>query len=658
MKNLFLRLISIAALPSCIASCVKTVEEQPMQFEGRWAKIENHMTSEYIEFKADILTKYVSDEKKTVMDGTIWNSARSDFKEVMSGQYSVRDGIISVSGTELGKISFDGDNMTIGNDNYCRFYKFNGQFYNTISVQEIFECDYRAQSIGVCYKIAIPVQGAELYATSTSDWITDLSVTEGNISFDVLENNSGNGRESAIRLEYAGAEPRTISVIQSYSQSEIIVSPDFEITEEGGPQSIPVKIINPREDTELSVSCDADWIRDLKTEDGTIRFNAGKNTSGNIRETLISMDYKSAESRSVRVRQSTDLSEYTDLSADGTANCYIVSSPGTYMIPAIKGNSNEIIEFSSAEVIWESFGTSQVPQKGDLIKSISSAGTHILFSATSAKGNAVIAAKDNDGNILWSWHIWMTDRPEEQSYNNGAGTVLDRNLGATSSEPGNIGTYGLFYQWGRKDPFLGSAVLYSVQYQKAGSTITWPVPEESTATTGTIGYTIAHPTTFISTASTGKDWYYSKGNPENSRWMPEKTIYDPCPPGYRVPDGGEDGIWATALETSPEYREDTSSFDNDGKGFNFGSSGNMSKKLSGQTSVCWYPSAGYLNTKGSLYNIGYAGYYWSCTPHSEYANRFYARDFHFFGKDQCWIYPAGRNIRTIAASVRCVKEGE
>ena len=47
----------------------------------------------------------------------------------------------------------------------------------------------------------------------------------------------------------------------------------------------------------------------------------------------------------------------------------------------------------------------------------------------------MIAAKDNDGTILWSWHIWVTDKPEEYTYKNSQGTytLMDRNIGASSA---------------------------------------------------------------------------------------------------------------------------------------------------------------------------------------------------------------------------------
>lgn len=67
--------------------------------------------------------------------------------------------------------------------------------------------------------------------------------------------------------------------------------------------------------------------------------------------------------------------------------------------------------------------------------------------------------KTEDAKILWSFHIWVTEVKEQHLGMNVKGnsyTVLDRNLGATSVIPGERSSIGLLYQWGRKDPFVGT----------------------------------------------------------------------------------------------------------------------------------------------------------------------------------------------------------
>ena len=296
-----------------------------------------------------------------------------------------------------------------------------------------------------------------------------------------------------------------------------------------------------------------------------------------------------------------------NLSENGTANSYIVSSAGTYKFTPRKGNSSESVgSIVSAVVLWETYGTDVTPNVGDLVKNVKYNNGVITFETPSAykEGNAVIAAKDASGKILWSWHIWLTDQPEGQVYYNDAGTMMDRNLGATSATPGDVGALGLLYQWGRKDPFLGSSSISSSTVAK--STLTWPSAVSSNSSNGTIAYATANPTTFVY-ASSPFDWHYSSR--DNSLWTTSessKSIYDPCPAGWRVPDGGDNGVWSEALGSCARFSGYP--YDNTNEGMNF--AGKF-----GSASTIWYPVSGYRECDGgSLRFVGLNGYYWSASP--------------------------------------------
>ena len=120
-----------------------------------------------------------------------------------------------------------------------------------------------------------------------------------------------------------------------------------------------------------------------------------------------------------------------DLSAAGTANCYIVSAPGTYSFKAVKGNSNIAMSAVKAEVLWESFGTAEVPEVGAIISEVSCADNRVVFTTpeTLKNGNAVIAVRDELNQISWSWHIWVCEGYDAvasgQVYYNNAGTLAD-----------------------------------------------------------------------------------------------------------------------------------------------------------------------------------------------------------------------------------------
>ncbi len=358
---------------------------------------------------------------------------------------------------------------------------------------------------------------------------------------------------------------------------------------------------------------------------------------------------------------------YTNLSpaVEGsykTANCYIVSEAGDYRFKAVKGNGTEAVGSASdkdpegtpttAVVLWETFGTDTAPQKGDLVKAdVEYRDGYVYFSTadTYQEGNAVIAViddKDTDGTeddvILWSWHIWLTDQPAEHVYNNSAGTMMDRNLGATSADPGKVGALGLLYQWGRKDPFLGSSFISN--RIEAASTVTWPASEESTSETGTIEYAVSHPTTFITRNTVNNDWYYTGSeDTDDTRWTTsesesEKSIYDPCPAGWRVPDGGEGGIWSKAKGSSSDY---SGTYDGTDKGMNF--SGEFGTDL-----TIWYPAAGCRDYDGSLSGVGNYGFCWSATPRGSSAFTLY-----FYNSGL--VSPSYNYYRAEGYSVRCLQ---
>ena len=96
-------------------------------------------------------------------------------------------------------------------------------------------------------------------------------------------------------------------------------------------------------------------------------------------------------------------------------------------------------------------------------------------------GSGAIAAYNASGQILWSWHIWVTDyKPDPRGdvdvqtpvnkrklkfeYNSSSYLpMMDRNLGAIAgyidfppNELEKSKTNGFYYQWSRKDPFIGS----------------------------------------------------------------------------------------------------------------------------------------------------------------------------------------------------------
>lgn len=78
----------------------------------------------------------------------------------------------------------------------------------------------------------------------------------------------------------------------------------------------------------------------------------------------------------------------------------------------------------------------------------------IFLTVGEGRGNALVALMQ-DGKVVWSWHVWVTDAPQTMTYGNGT-VFMDRNLGAVGTTAGGTDAYGMYYQWGRKDPFYGA----------------------------------------------------------------------------------------------------------------------------------------------------------------------------------------------------------
>lgn len=261
------------------------------------------------------------------------------------------------------------------------------------------------------------------------------------------------------------------------------------------------------------------------------------------------------------------------------ANCYIVMDGGYYKIPAdYLNDGTTAIDVASADWLW-SEGTES------LISGVSYADGYIGFCVQAgSKGNAVVASKSADGKISWSWHIWMIqDDPTASVHYARSVTnypIMNYHLGATSASA-DIGANGLYYQWGRKDPFprantMASSSADAETGQFADYTLGYVVNEDvfgslsfSKTANGTpkennltdITYAVQNPMSFVSATSDSevptegikavrtwlstteladayKLWNNSHDGTNqdlNAIKSTDKTNYDPCPAGYIVP---------------------------------------------------------------------------------------------------------------------------
>ena len=241
--------------------------------------------------------------------------------------------------------------------------------------------------------------------------------------------------------------------------------------------------------------------------------------------------------------------EIKDLDAAGNANCYIVTEPGGYKFKAVKGNNpvGFLEDPENAVVLWETWNDASEVTAGSVLASAFYAEDYVIIQTpeTLRPGNAVVAVRNEDNQILWSWHIWIPATAiETASYGNILGSdAMDRNLGAlvaTAATEDAIDplSYGMVYQWGRKDPFTAAGSFNSSsQATYAGE------PEVVADGQISLEESIANPRS-MGHINNG-DW---ADVPNNNFWMEtEKTLYDPCPAGYRVPNKSSGDFWASDL---------------------------------------------------------------------------------------------------------------
>jgi uncharacterized protein (TIGR02145 family) len=176
----------------------------------------------------------------------------------------------------------------------------------------------------------------------------------------------------------------------------------------------------------------------------------------------------------------------------------------------------------------------------------------------------------------------------------------------------------------------------------AASTLSWPSSVSSSSSVGTVEYAVANPTTFIKgTYSSDYRWTYSSNNNLWTTSSYKKSVYDPCPAGWRVPDGGSDGVWSKARG---DYSSFSRNYDDYDEGMYFGD-------VFGDEYNIWYPAAGYLSYDyGSLSRVGEKGFYWSATSYS------YSSAYNFVLNEYDSVYPSDYDYKAYGFSVRCVKE--
>ena len=414
----------------------------------------------------------------------------------------------------------------------------------------------------------------------------------------------------------------------------------------------------------VSAGWSAVWAWTSKEEGkGTVTLTAPAAPTETV---TLNVEVKDNFDRTATINQ--ELSVVAITVSAGAANCHIVAPGSTLTISAVKGNSAEKLTFDNAVLVWQ--------DAMSMVKSVAanaSEGVVVVNLNSGLSGNAVVAARQGE-TIVWSWHLWVTDydpTADPMIYTDKETstvyTWMDRNLGARNNTKYDAGALGLMYQWGRKDPFVNAdgvhSSIYVKKYDIDGNLVrevaerrpTYPADDyEST----NLELAIQNPTVFYTAPSSAwpvVDWLTDDAQrQDNDLWggvSKYKTVYDPCPEGWRVPEAGapwgfrkqykKNGNLNDSGKYDPAYPWYIEYDDEFCIGFRY--------KPEGSDKEYWWPFTGRKDpNSGSLMGIdGGAQYHTASTMNTTATIESFA-----------WGNPAtetGLN-RPYGSSVRCIKE--
>lgn len=257
-----------------------------------------------------------------------------------------------------------------------------------------------------------------------------------------------------------------------------------------------------------------------------------------------------------------------------------------------------------AEVIWQDSQQRQIyftdktgaDNKDTYTATVADDNEHVYFKLANptftGTANVVVGVRlKNESTYLWSWHLWLTNyypTPSTAStpitacriavqngnierYEDPTGApravwsgpnlngryLMDRNLGSFAAPKTGEGSYtenefystfGMYYQYGRKDPFPPNRTIYKIDGTELGtisednaSLITSENLTSADGTSWPLVETVKYPLQFVTSTSTQK--YPLRGNWNNPTWWDinkhnGKSFYDPCPPGWQIPPQG------------------------------------------------------------------------------------------------------------------------
>ena len=370
-----------------------------------------------------------------------------------------------------------------------------------------------------------------------------------------------------------------------------------------------------------------------------------------------------------------------------TANCYVINAPGDYKFPLIYGNAikdgaNNTQAYRSAGGQYQSDFVNMFNNpisspyiEEDIDDIISSAEVLIsdepdiisnleiiddfpckfvkfhVSRIPESGANAVIGVKNYGyGTISWSWHIWIWNQinhPLEEleiiNHEGNSYNILNYNLGSKFDND-NSHLKNWYYQWGRKDPILLSKSYNSNTDHAYYGTTSFSI-EPCAAS---VAESIKNPCTFYKSGGKSYNYNWVQLNYYYNFWdatcestgatekVIVKTIYDPCPRDFTVPNARVfTGFTSTGGNTNiAEQFNVIGSFAN---GWYF-------KKNENDSTGAFFPASGYrAYSSGGLADVGIYGDYWSAgvrsAPYAYFLFFFSGRVFPLFNGSRAYAFP-------------------
>ncbi len=174
-----------------------------------------------------------------------------------------------------------------------------------VDTETVIELPPAGGSASFVYSIDNPVENGRLKAEPSDTWMSDVTVTDDEVRFNVEANETEELREGTVSLTYVYGEDKTVNAVVNVSQAVMQSSeepvPTITITTEeplalaadGGSYTIEYEITDPAEDGSISADAgDAGWITDINCDtDGAITFSVAANDTEEERQATITVTY-------------------------------------------------------------------------------------------------------------------------------------------------------------------------------------------------------------------------------------------------------------------------------------------------------------------------------------------------------------------------------